>query len=67
MAKERKQIASEWMSMAELVSGYLPISRSTWFKMVAEGRAPRGKRVNPRLVIYRKSDIDAWVESLETV
>ncbi len=42
----------------------LPVSRSAWYKGVAEGRYPAGIKFSPRAVGWRKSEIDKLVISL---
>lgn len=37
------------------------ISRSTWWKWVAEGKAPQPLRIGSRTTVWRKTDIDAFI------
>jgi predicted DNA-binding transcriptional regulator AlpA len=41
-----------------------PISRSAWYKGVAEGRYPAAIKLSARAVGWKKSDIDKLVASL---
>lgn len=40
-----------------------PISRSAWYKGVAEGRYPAGTKLSARAVGWKKSDMDKLVAS----
>lgn len=40
----------------------VPVSRSTWYAGVAQGRFPRPVRLGARSVAWRASDIDALVQ-----
>lgn len=41
-----------------------PVSRSAWYKGVAEGHYPAGTKLSARAVGWKKSDIDKLVTSL---
>lgn len=41
-----------------------PVSKSTWYQGISEGRYPAGVKLSPRSVAWRKADIDALVRSL---
>jgi prophage regulatory protein len=43
-----------------------PVSRSAWYKGVAEGRYPAGIKVSARAVGWKKSDIDKLMTSLSS-
>lgn len=40
----------------------VPVSRSTWYAGIAQGRFPRPVRLGARSVAWRASDIDALVK-----
>ncbi len=40
----------------------VPVSRSTWYAGVAQGRFPRPVRLGARSVAWRASDIDSLVQ-----
>jgi len=42
--------------------GPLPISRSAWWKGVAEGRYPQPVKLGPRTTAWRVADIRALIE-----
>jgi prophage regulatory protein len=44
--------------------GPLPISRSTWWKGVSEGRYPRPIKLGPRITAWRVSDVIALIEQM---
>lgn len=41
----------------------IPVSRSTWFNWVRDGKAPRGVRLGQRVTAYRVEDIRALIAS----
>lgn len=42
----------------------LPMSRSSWWNGVREGRYPRGIKLGPKTTCWRASDINALIRSL---
>nr|WP_254722216.1 AlpA family phage regulatory protein [Gilvimarinus xylanilyticus] len=40
------------------------VSKTTWYKWVQEGKAPKGIRLSPGITVWRKSDIDAFIAQL---
>ena len=51
-----------WASEA---AEYLDLSRSTLAKWRTSGKGPPFHRCGPRLVYYRKSEIDVWLASCD--
>ncbi len=60
--------------MSEFKLGYLrvnqilaiiPIGRSTWWKWVADGKAPQPVKLGPRTTAWKAGDIYQFVEELE--
>ena len=43
----------------ELVS----ISKSSWWKLVREGRAPKSVKLGDRCTAWRAADVAAWIEN----
>ena len=41
--------------------GILPISKSSWWKGVKEGRYPQPLHLSPRTTVWKSTDIDALV------
>lgn len=41
----------------------VPVAPSTWWRWVAEGKAPRGVKIGPRVTAWRGEDIDKFIES----
>jgi prophage regulatory protein len=37
----------------------IPVSRSSWWQGIREGRFPRGVKLGSRITVWRRSDIDA--------
>lgn len=54
-------MTTEWMTPEEL-AGYLKIPVSTCYAWRYKGTGPKGSKVG-RHVRYRRSDVDAWLES----
>jgi len=46
------------------VTERLSISRSLWWQGVKKGQYPPGIKLSPRVTVWRKSDIDALIQSL---
>ena len=44
----------------------VPVSRSTLWKGIKEGRYPRGFKLGPRVTAWRVEDIRALIERLST-
>ncbi len=42
----------------------VPVSRSSWYRGIDEGRFPKPVAIGKRSVAYRKEDIDRLVQSL---
>ncbi|TAL82844.1 MAG: AlpA family phage regulatory protein [Rhodanobacter sp.] len=38
------------------------VSKSTWWKLVREGRAPQAVRLGDRCTAWRASEVAAWIE-----
>ncbi|MBQ0820602.1 AlpA family phage regulatory protein [Microvirga sp. HBU67558] len=45
--------------------GLLPISRSTWYSWIQQGKAPPPVSLGPRIAAWRKSDIRKLLQSLD--
>jgi prophage regulatory protein len=45
--------------------GPIPVSKSSWWKGIQEGRYPRPVRLGPRMVGWRIADIHALIARLE--
>lgn len=43
----------------------IPISKSGWWKGVAEGRFPRGYKLGPRTTVWFQNDILALLERIK--
>ena len=39
----------------------LPISRSSWYKGISEGRYPKPIRLGPRISVWKESDIQKLI------
>jgi predicted DNA-binding transcriptional regulator AlpA len=43
--------------------GLVAVSRTTWWRWVADGRAPQPVKLSRGVLAWRVSDIDAWIRS----
>ena len=41
----------------------IPISRSGWWRGISEGRYPAGRKLSPRVTVWRESEILALLEN----
>lgn len=41
----------------------VPISRTLWYRMVAEGSAPAPVKLSERTSLWRAEDVNAWLRS----
>ena len=48
---------------AKEVLAIIPISRSSWYKGVKEGRYPQPIKLGPRTTCWRESDINKLIEN----
>lgn len=58
--KKNTDIAG-YMRLKEVLKVY-PVSKSTWWKGVKEGRFPKPDKLSARLVAWRYEDISALIE-----
>ena len=47
------------------VSDVTGLSKNAIYKMMRDGRFPKPVKLKGRAVAWRKSDLDAWIASLE--
>ena len=43
-------------------AGPIPVSRSTWWQGIKDGRFPKGQKLGPRTTVWRAEDIRALYE-----
>lgn len=46
------------------ITELLCISPSTWWLWVQKGRAPKGHKLSPGVTVWKRSDIEAFIEKL---
>jgi prophage regulatory protein len=56
----------EPMLRRQALCALVGMSKSTIYKMMAEGKFPRPVRMGPVLVAWRASDVAAWQRSCQT-
>ena len=59
--------STQWMTLDETLEELGGISRSTFAQWRADGRGPHGKRLPNGRVLFSRSEIEEWVESMVTV
>lgn len=42
----------------------IPIGRSTWWKWVAEGKAPKGLKIGPKTTVWKSEEIHQLIAGL---
>lgn len=47
----------------EYLGGKVTAATLAWWRHVNDGRGPRWGRLGHRKVVYRKTDVDAWLDS----
>lgn len=50
---------SQWKSLAPIVK----VSLGYWTKLGLAGKAPRGRKLSSRMVVYSHSDVLRWLEN----
>ena len=48
------------------VPAVIPVSRSTWWQGVKDGRFPKSVKLSPRTTVWRAEDIRAFVEQVSS-
>lgn len=58
---------SKLLRLDDIISphGPLPVSRSTWFEWVKDGRVPQPIKLGPRVTAYRMTEIEAFIANPE--
>jgi len=46
------------------IAPLIPVSASTWWSWVREGRAPEPVKLSPRVTVWRASDIEELIRRL---
>ena len=47
------------------IAPLVPVSRSTWWQWVRDGKAPKPVRIGPRCVAWRASEIRVFLDGLK--
>lgn len=57
----------DYLRLRQLIGegGLLPISRSTLYCWVADGKFPAPIKLNPRVSVWRRSEILAFIDKME--
>jgi predicted DNA-binding transcriptional regulator AlpA len=52
---------SGYVRQRELIPGIVPVSATTWWRWVAQGKAPRPVKLSERVTAWRVEDIRAFM------
>ena len=58
------RFSDRFMRIAEILS-VIPIGRSTWWKWVAEGKAPKPVKLGPRTTAWKADEVYELIAQLE--
>jgi len=47
----------------QVLAQFAPVSRTTWWRWVRSGRAPRPIMISERVKVWRGSDLEAWQQA----
>lgn len=53
-----------YLRVSQILS-VIPIGRSTWWKWVADGKAPKPIKLGPRTTAWKAEDIAQFIKQLE--
>lgn len=65
MSRESKVVIPEtgFLRVADVLQ-FIPVSRSTWWFWVANGKAPAPIKLGPRVTVWKAEEISAFIELL---
>ena len=63
MSKQNLPSSQDALLRLPEVLRLIPVGRSTWWRWVAEGNAPKGIKLGPRTTAWRVSDIQKLIDS----
>ena len=52
-------MAKRLLRLKQIIPGRVPVSKSSWWKGVKEGRFPKPIKLGPRTTVWAEEDIDA--------
>jgi len=60
MTKQAAMPSEIYYREKQVLTLFAPVSRSTWWRWIRKGNAPAPVRMGPRIVVWRKSDLELW-------
>jgi len=63
MASNTKQQTQALYRVPQILE-LIPIGRSTWWKWVAEGKAPKGLKIGPKTTVWKSEEIHQLIADL---
>lgn len=58
---EKAHLSEGFLRLPQVLS-LIPVSRSTWWKGVSEGRFPKPVKLSERVTVWRASDVREYIE-----
>jgi predicted DNA-binding transcriptional regulator AlpA len=52
-----------FLRLSQIIPDLIPVSKSTWWQWIKDGRAPKGIRLGPNVTVWRTNDIYVLIES----
>ncbi len=52
----------EFLRLRQILRDWVPVARSTLFEWIASGKFPRGTRISPGVVVWKRDDILSFIE-----
>lgn len=56
-------LSTGYLREAQIVPNIIPVSRSTFFQWVRDGRFPKPVKLSPRVTVWRAADVSDWLEN----
>jgi predicted DNA-binding transcriptional regulator AlpA len=50
-----------FLRLKQIVPNLVPVSKSTWWQWIKEGRAPRGIKLSPNVTAWKAEDIRGFL------
>lgn len=63
---EKQQIPIDGFMRLPAVLSVFPVSKSTWWAGISEGRFPKGVKLGPRITAWKVEDIRRLIECLRS-
>ena len=61
----RPEPSEKLIRLSDVLTHYVPISKSNWYRGVHQGKFPKPIKFGPRISFYRLSEIKALVDAFD--